>query len=447
MQSRASRTDDVVVTIAPQAENPLFEEIKPPLDALEAVVEADRCLGCGGVHAPAPCSVACPADVDVPSFVSAIADGDLGLAAQVIFAENLLGGSCARVCPTELLCEGACVLVHEGREPIEIGRLQRHAADAALTEGHTLRRRAAATGFRIAVIGAGPAGLSCAGELAARGHEVTVYDERQEPGGLVRYAIAPYRQQNHPLPEEAELVRELGARIVLGRRIDRAMLFAIAGMNDAVVLAVGMGADMTPQLPGDDLDGVWSSLPFIEALKTGAPPQIGRNVAVVGGGNTAIDCAVEAVRLGADEVRMLYRRTETEMPAYPAEVELARDEGVLFEWLVAPTRFFGTERLEGVECIRMELGEPDASGRRRPQPVPGSEHVFPADTAIIAIGQEARPEFAEIVASVDRQTGRTTTTRFYAAGDATNGGATVVEAVREGKIAARAVDTDLKGAA
>ncbi len=222
MQSRASRTDDVVVTIAPQAESPLFEEIKPPLDALDAVVEADRCLGCGGVHAPAPCSVACPADVDVPSFVSAIADGDLERAAQVIFADNLLGGSCARVCPTELLCEGACVLVHEGREPIEIGRLQRHAADAALTEGRTLRRRAAATGFRIAVIGAGPAGLSCAGELAARGHEVTVYDERQEPGGLVRYAIAPYRQQNHPLPEEAELVRELGARIVLGRRIDRA---------------------------------------------------------------------------------------------------------------------------------------------------------------------------------------------------------------------------------
>ena len=379
------------MTIAPQAANPLFEEIKPPLDALEAVVEADRCLGCGGVHAPAPCSVACPADVDVPSFVSAIADGDLERAAEVIFADNLLGGSCARVCPTELLCEGACVLLHEGREPIEIGRLQRHAADAALTQRRTLRRRAAATGFRVAVIGAGPAGLSCAGELAARGHEVTVYDERQEPGGLVRYAIAPYRQKNQPLPEEAELVRELGARIVLGRRIDRARLFAIAGMNDAVVLAVGMGADMTPQLPGDDLDGVWSSLPFIEALKTGAPPQIGRNVAVVGGGNTAIDCAVEAVRLGADEVRMLYRRTETEMPAYPAEIELARNEGVLFEWLVAPTRFLGTERLEGVECIRMELGEPDASGRRRPQPVPGSEHVVPADTAIIAIGQERAP--------------------------------------------------------
>ena len=395
------------MTTLPDVESRLFEEIKPPLDPLDAVVEADRCLGCGGVHAPAPCAVACPADIDVPSFVSAIADGDVGRAAEVIFADNLLGGTCARVCPTELLCEGACVLVHEGRKPIEIGRLQRHAADTALAEGHTLRHRAAPTGFRVAVIGAGPAGLACAGELAARGHEVTVYDERREPGGLVRYAIAPYRQQNHPLPEEADLIRELGARIVLGRRIDRAKLFAIAGMNDAVVLAVGMGADTTPHLPGDDLDGVWSSLPFIEALKTGAPPQIGRNVAVVGGGNTAIDCAREAVRLGAEHVVLLYRRTEAEMPAYPQEVLEAREEGVELRWLTAPTRFLGIRGLTGVECVRMELGEPDADGRARPEPVPGSEHVVPAETAIIAIGQQPRPEFADLLEGFDPETGRT----------------------------------------
>jgi dihydropyrimidine dehydrogenase (NAD+) subunit PreT len=424
--------------------NPLFEEIKPPLEALDAVVEADRCLECGGAHAPAPCSVACPADIDVPSFVSAIADGDVERAAEVIFADNLLGGTCARVCPTELLCEGACVLLHEGRKPIEIGRLQRHAADAALAGGHTLRRRAAPTGFRVAVIGAGPAGLACAGELAAQGHEVTVYDERQEPGGLVRYAIAPYRQQNHPLPEEAELIRELGARIVLGRRIDRAKLLAIRGMNDAVVLAVGMGVDTTPHLPGDDLDGVWSSLPFIEALKTGAPPQIGRNVAVVGGGNTAIDCAREAVRLGAEHVALLYRRTEAEMPAYPQEVTEAREEGVELRWLTAPTHFLGIRRLTGVECVRMELGEPDADGRARPEPVAGSEHVVPAQTAIIAIGQQQRPEFSDLLEGFDPETGRTEACGFYAAGDATNGGATVVEAVREGKLAARIVDLDLR---
>jgi glutamate synthase (NADPH/NADH) small chain len=428
----------------PDVESRLFEEIKPPLDELDAIVEADRCLACGGVHAPAPCSVACPADIDVPSFISAIADGDLEGAAQVIFADNLLGGTCARVCPTELLCEGACVLVHESRKPIEIGRLQRHAADAALAEGHSLRRRATLTGFRVAVIGAGPAGLACAGELAARGHEVTVYDERPEPGGLVRYAIAPYRQQNHPLPEEADLIRELGARVVLGRRIDRPKLLAIRGMNDAVVLAVGMGADTTQHLPGDELDGVWSSLPFIEALKTGAPPKIGRNVAVVGGGNTAIDCAREAVRLGAERVALLYRRTEAEMPAYPQEVLEAREEGVELRWLTAPTRFLGIRRLRGVECVRMELGEPDADGRARPEPVPGSEHVVAAETAIIAIGQQPRPEFADLLEGFDPETGRTDAAGFYAAGDATNGGATVVEAVREGKLAARIVDLDLR---
>jgi len=432
------------MTTLPDVESRLLEEIKPPLDPLEAVVEADRCLECGGVHAPAPCAVACPADIDVPSFVSAIADGDPGRAAEVIFAENLLGGTCARVCPTELLCEGACVLVHEGRRPIEIGRLQRHAADTALAEGRTLRRRAAATGFRVAVIGAGPAGLACAGELAARGHDVTVYDERREPGGLVRYAIAPYRQQNHPLPEETDLVRDLGARIVLGRRIDRAKLFAIAGMHDAVVLAVGMGADTSPHLPGEDLDGVWSSLPFIEALKTHVAPQIGRNVTVVGGGNTAIDCAREAVRLGAEHVVLLYRRTEAEMPAYPQEVLEAREEGVELRWLTAPTRFLGIRQLTGVECVRMELGEPDADGRARPEPVPGSEHVVPAETAIIAIGQQARPEFADLLEDFDPETGRTSAPGFYAAGDVTNGGATVVEAVREGKLAARIVDVDLR---
>ena len=439
------QTHDVgAMTTLLDVRSPLFQEIKPALDSLDAILEADRCLGCGGVHAPAPCSVACPADIDVPSFVSAIADGELERAAEVIFADNLLGGTCARVCPTELLCEGACVLLHEGREPIEIGRLQRHAADAGLAGRHTLRHRAPRTGFRVAVIGAGPSGLACAGELAAQGHQVTVYDERQEPGGLVRYAIAPYRQQNRPLPEEADLIRGLGVHIVLGRRIDRPKLFAIAGMNDAVVLAVGMGADTAPNLPGDDLDGVWRSLPFIEALKTGTPPPLGRNVAVIGGGNTAIDCAREAVRLGAEQVVLLYRRTEAEMPAYPQEVLEAREEGVELRWLTAPARFLGSARLTGVECVRMELGEPDAGGRARPEPVPGSEHVIPAQTAIIAIGQQPRPDFADLLEGFDPETGRANHSRFYAAGDATNGGATVVEAVREGKLAARTVDIDLR---
>ncbi len=432
----------------------LLEELKPPLDDAGAVVEADRCLECGGVHAPAPCTVACPADVDVPGFVTAIADGDPTRAAELIFAENLLGGTCARVCPTELLCEGACVLVHEGRRPVEIGRLQRHAADLALGE-QPLRTRSAPTGFSVAVIGAGPAGLACAGELAARGHEVTVYDERREVGGLVRYAIAPYRQLDEPLPAEAELVQSLGARIALGRHVGPDLLRRIAASSDAVVLAVGLGPDSRVRYLGDDLDGVWDSLPFIEALKTGRTPRIGRRVAVIGGGNTAIDVAIEAKRLGADAVTILYRRTEGEMPAYPHEVAQARAEGIEISWLTNPVRFVGRHRIEGVECVRMELGEPDESGRARPVPIAGSEHVVPCDTVIKAIGQEPRRELAEWIegleldadgrVAVEPKTGRTSRARFYAAGDATNGGATVVEAVREGKLAARAVDADLRG--
>jgi glutamate synthase (NADPH/NADH) small chain len=434
----------------------LFDELKPPLGEDEARIEADRCLECGGSHAPAPCTLACPADVDVPGFVTAIAGGDPGHAAELIFAENLLGGTCARVCPTELLCEGACVLVHEGRRSIEIGRLQRHAADLALAGHRPVRVRAAATGRRVAVVGAGPAGLACAGELAARGHEVTIFDERQEVGGLVRYAIAPYRQLKEPLPDEAALVRALGARTVLGRHVGPARLEMLAATYDAVVLAVGMGPDAQVNYLGDDLDGVWDSLPFIEAIKTGKPPRIGPRVVVIGGGNTAIDVAIESVRLGAESVTLLYRRTEAEMPAYPHEVEQARREGVEIRWLTNPTRFVGRVRLEGVECVRMELGPADGSGRARPEPIAGSEHIVICETAVKAIGQEPRRELAEWIegleldadgrVAVDSETGRTSAARFYAAGDATNGGATVVEAVREGKLAARAVDADLRRA-
>jgi dihydropyrimidine dehydrogenase (NAD+) subunit PreT len=443
------------MAVAVDTRSTLFEELKPPLREDEVMVEANRCLECGGAHAPAPCTVACPADVDVPGFVTAIADGDPNRAAELIFAENLLGGTCARVCPTELLCEGACVLVHEGRRPIEIGRLQRHAADLALEQHRPVRTPAAPTGRRVAVVGAGPAGLACAGELAARGHEVAVFDERAEVGGLVRYAIAPYRQLDRPLPAEAALVRSLGARLVLGWRVGPARLAALAQSYDAVVLAVGMGPDSRAHYPGDDLPGVWDSLPFIEAIKTGRPPAVGRRVVVIGGGNTAIDVAIEAVRLGAESVSLLYRRTEAEMPAYPHEVEQAKKEGVEIRRLTNPIRFVGRDRLEGVECMRMELGEPDESGRARPGPVPGSEHVIRCETAIRAIGQEPRRELAEWIegldldaagrVAIDAETGRTSAARFCAAGDATNGGATVVEAVREGKLAARAIDEDLRG--
>jgi glutamate synthase (NADPH/NADH) small chain len=432
----------------------LFEELKPPLTAGAALLEADRCLECGGLHAPAPCSAACPAGVDVAGFIAAIADGDDDGAARTIFAENLLGGTCARVCPVEVLCEGACVLVHEGRKPIEIARLQRFAADRALDSGLKLRRRAPHNWFRVAVIGGGPAGLACAGELAARGYTVTVYDERVEPGGLVRYAIAPYRQLSEPLPEEARVISELGVSFELGIAIDTPdAIAALAAFNDAVILTVGMGPDTDADLPGKELPGVWDSLPFIEALKTGHAPEVGDAVAVIGGGNTAVDVAREARQLGASTVTMVYRRTRAEMPAYGHEVEEAREEGVEFLWLTAPVRFVGAERLESVECRSMRLGEPDSSGRRRPVAVPGTEFLLPVDTAVNAIGQTPREELFGWIEGleldrgrpkVDAETGQTTNPKFFAAGDAVNGGATVVEAVREAKIAARGVDAWLR---
>jgi glutamate synthase (NADPH/NADH) small chain len=441
-----------MATVAEHAAT-VFDELAPPLTPEEAVVEADRCLECGGPYAEAPCVVSCPADVDVPAFVTAIADGDPERAARIVYAENVLGGTCARVCPVELLCQGACVLVHEGRRPVEIGRLQRFACDAALSTGAPLRARAPYNWLRVAVIGAGPAGLACAGELAALGYGVTVYDERLEPGGLVRYAIAPYRLQREPLPAEARVLAELGVSFELGIPIDTPEALAeIEEDADAVVLAVGMGADADVRYPGDDLPGVWDSLPFIEAVKTGEPPDIGGSVAVIGGGNTAIDVAREAVRLGAERVTMLYRRTRDEMPAYPHEVEEAEAEGVRIEWLTVPVRFVGGAWLQAVECRRARLGEPDESGRRRPEELLGSEFLLPVDTVVKAIGQRPRSEFLGLVEGlelerglikVDPATGRTTNPKYFAAGDATNGGATVVEAVRQAKLAARAVHESL----
>jgi len=438
-----------MATVAPHPEQ-LFEELVSQLTRAEAIVEAERCLECGGPHAEAPCVTACPAGVDVPAFVAAIARDDPDTAAATIFAENLLGGTCARVCPVEMLCEGACVLRHEGRKPIEIGRLQRFATDAGLDCGAPLRRSGPRNWYPVAVIGAGPAGLVCAGELAARGFDVTVYDERVEPGGLARFAIAPYRQQREPLPREVRALQRLGVKFELGLAIDTPDALAyVESFNDAVVLAVGMGPDSDVTYPGDELPGVWNSLPFIEAIKTGSPPDVGHSVAVIGGGNTAIDVAREALRLGADEVTLVYRRTRAEMPAYEHEVEEALEEGMRIEWLAVPLQFVGSASLEGVLCRRCRLGEPDAGGRRRPEEMPGTEFLLPVTAAVKAIGQRPRVElFARIAGleleqgrvKVDPETGQTTNPKYFSAGDATNGGATVVEAVRGAKIAARGVD-------
>ncbi len=433
----------------------LVTELKPPLDDAEAAVEAYRCLECGGPYASAPCTVACPAQVDVAGFIGAITRDRPDMAARIILDANPLGGTCARVCPTEVLCEGACVLEKEGQRPVEIGRLQRYAVDRTFSGGdRCVPALLPANGRRVAVIGAGPAGMACAALLAPLGYAVTVYDDRAEVGGLVRYAIAPYRQLQDPLPEEMRRLEAMGVQFRLDQPIDTPeRLSELEQAADAIFLGIGMGDDAEVRYPGDDLDGVWDSLVFIASLKQGRLPEIGSKVAVIGGGNTAMDVAREAVRLGARDVTVLYRRTADEMPAYPHEVREAQEEGVHFRWLTVPVRFEGEQHLTSVVCSHVRLGPPDESGRRRPEPVPGTEFTLQVDTVIKAVGQAPRLAFLKWIDGltlkngrivVDPQTGQTANPRYFAGGDAVNGGSTVVEAVRLGKIAAHGIDRALK---
>lgn len=429
----------------------LFTELHPPLAPEEAVAEADRCLECGGPYEPAPCVAACPADVDVPKFIREILDGDIESSARTIFSANVFGGSCARVCPVEELCEGACVLKEEGRRPVAIGRLQRFSTDWALEKKVSYLSRGGPKELSIGVIGAGPAGLTCAAELAKLGYQVTVYESYPDFGGLITRGIAPYKQHIEPIPQEVEAIKGLGVKLQMGVTVGREIgVKELEKKHDAIFLGVGMGEDIEISWEGDGLDGIHDSLEFIEELNLGDPAKlkIGERVAVIGGGNTAIDAAREAVRLGAREVVLLYRRTEEQMPAYRHEVEQAWEEGVHFYWLTAPKRFTGDHRLKAIECIHMKLGSLDRSGRPRPEPVEGTEFTLPVDMVIKAIGQQGRKELLEQIdglkldrglVKIDEKTGQTANPRYFAGGDCVNGGNTVVQAVHDGKLAAQGI--------
>ena len=421
-----------------------FAEIHPPLDRQAALVEANRCLYCFD----APCAAACPTQIDVPRFIKKIASANLRGSAQTILEANILGASCARVCPVDVLCEGACVLHRYNKQPIEIGRLQRYAMDHFYSNGATppFRTQTSKTA-RVACIGAGPASLACAAELRKRGYHVTIFESRALAGGLNTYGVAEYKLRPADSLREVELVKSMGVEFRFGVTIGREVsIDALERDYAAIFLALGLAAPVALDLAEGSLEGVLDALRFIADYKTAQTIPVGRRVAVIGGGNTAIDAANASKRLGAEEVSLIYRRSEREMPAFRFEFENSKLEGVRFLFQTQPAAIRGdssdARRVGAIECVRMELGAPDASGRRRPEPVAGSNFLLPCDMVILATGQSRFLDFLSRCQGVslrdgnvvvDPETGRTTNPRYYAGGDCVNGGREVVDAVADGK--------------
>ena len=420
-----------------------LRELLPPLTQHEALTESARCLMCYD----APCTHACPTHIDIPRFIKKISTGNLLGSARTILTANLLGATCARVCPVQELCEGACVLGSE-HKPIAIGRLQRYAMDHIYGKGIDVFRPAKSTGKKVAIVGAGPAGLTCAGELAKLGHSVTLYERRDLGGGLSTYGIIVLREPVEVALAEVEMIQRLGVHLETGKEVGVNLGASELQNNfEAVFLSVGLGNTPKLGIPGEEyiLDG----LQYIEGSKhQPSELRVGRNVIVIGAGNTAIDCATIARRLGAERVTMLYRRTENEMTAYPHEYDFVKREGVTFWFLAQPVKVHHENGLvTALECVRISLGDPDASGRPSPKPVPGSTMLLPADQIIKAIGQ-IKPAVASLLnlqtengfIQVDEQF-QTSSPGIFAGGDCirARGSASTVMAVQDGKLAARSI--------
>ncbi len=427
-----------------------FSDISPPLTRQQALLEAARCLFCYD----APCIKACPTRIDVPSFIKKIVTGNLKGSARVILSANILGESCGRVCPTEVLCEGACVMNKEGQKPIEIGRLQRYAVDYALDNSIRLFQAGSPNGRRVACIGSGPASLACAADLAKWGYDVVVYDKNQMPGGLNTYGIAAYKTRAWESVREVKMVEDLGVRFHQGIEVGRDITLAeLEKQFDAIFIGVGLGETPELQVSGEKLEGVHGAMEFIEPTKT-RPFQtiaVGCRVVVIGAGNTAIDVVTAARRLGAEHVSIVYRRSEREMSAFKYEYELAQKDGVVFYWNTQPVRIVGNSHVEGLECVRTRLA---GSGRQaRVESVAGTEFVIPADMVVRALGQQPVLRFLEGVPGlalnegrvvVNRETGQTGNPKYFGGGDCVNGGREVVDAVAEGMRAARGIDAPLR---
>jgi len=419
-----------------------FPDLHPALDARAAVVEANRCLNCFD----APCMGACPTHIDVPGFIRRIASGNVTGSARTILDANVLGASCARVCPVEVLCEGACVLHGMHREPIEIGRLQRFAMETFYdADGKLALRQRPERTQRIACIGAGPASLACAAELRQQGFQARVIDRRPLPGGLNTYGVAEYKLRAADSLREVEMVRGLGVEFET-RDIDAASLTELEREYDAIFLGVGLGAmhrlevsEANP-LSENAAAGIVDALNFIAAYKSGMPLRIGRRVVVIGAGNTAIDAACAAKRLGAESVTIVYRRRRENIPAFDFEFDHALREGIEFQWTTLPTAIADKDSGLALTCVAVTQ---DANGRLTPQP--GSEFTIECDAVIPALGQSPLLDLLSQARGVtmqhgrvviDRTTGQTANPKFFSGGDCVNGGREVVDAVADGKRAA-----------
>jgi glutamate synthase (NADPH/NADH) small chain len=437
-----------------------FLEVPLGYSLEEAIQEAQRCLQCN----PPYCVAGCPADVRIPQFIEKLIAEDIKGAFLEIKQTNALPAVCGRVCPQEEQCEGACIMNKKGK-PIAIGRLERYVADWAKQLDYSdAKKPSTKLNKKIAIVGSGPAGLACASDLAKLGYDVTMYEALHKAGGVLVYGIPEFRLPKAIVGYEVDQIKELGVEINLNYVIGltKSVDELIQGY-DAVFLANGAGAPSFLNIPGENLNGVYSASEFLtrsNLMKAydfpnyATPIRVGQKAVVVGGGNVAMDAVRTAKRLGAKEAIIVYRRSRKEMPARAEEIEHAEEEGIKFELLTNPIRVLGDEygNVVGIECVRMELGEPDESGRRRPQVVEGSNFVIDADTVIIAIGQSANPIVARSATGVETnkwgyfvadENGKTTHPKVWAGGDIVTGAATVILAVGAGKKAAKSIHETL----
>ena len=443
-----------------------FNEVALGYTEEQAIEEANRCIECK----KAGCKDGCPVDVDIPEFVKAVCDHDMPEAVRILKSKNSLPGICGRVCPQETQCEMTCNLAKKGA-PVAIGRLERYVADWERAHPEVIERqkeRIKFGGKKIAVVGSGPAGLTCAADLAKLGYEVTILEALHVAGGVLMYGIPEFRLPKAIVQAEVDYVKSLGVEIEFDQVIGKIAIVDELLKNgyDAVFLAPGAGAPMFLNIPGENLSGIYSANEFLTRTNLmkaylfpeyDTPIKVGQKVAVFGGGNVAMDASRCALRLGAEEVYIIYRRSKVEMPARAEERENAEEEGVIFKLLTNPERFIGDEqgKVKQVECYEMELGEPDESGRRRPIRKPGTEHIIDIDLAIIALGTSSNPIIPSTTEGLeltmwgtirtDEATGRTSRDRVWCGCDMATGASTVISAMGDGKRAAADIDAYFKG--